>query len=77
MFLLTAAVTAIAVAATAKPILVLMPFDFLVEGLLHFLNHLADSFAILDSVVKVLFALGCLSPVLEGFHELVFALVTK
>src|SRR4030042_1879011 len=55
----------------------LMPADFLVKGLLHLLNHLAQLLAIPQSSIKVLFTLSCLSRVLEGLHELLLTLVTE
>src|SRR5665648_348958 len=67
--------TAYRIAAT-RSVLRLVPAYFLIQRLLHFLNHLTDCFAILKGNVKVLFALSCLNTVLKDFHEFAFSLVT-
>ena len=72
----TASRTTAARIAATRSVLRLVSAYFLIQRLLHLLNHLADCFAILQGNVKVLFALGCLSTVLEGFYELAFSLVT-
>ena len=82
LLFLWAAGTAIARAGAATTVAgagsagALLSVDFLVEGLLHLLNHLTDSFTVLHRFTKVLLGLGCLDTVLQSRHVLIFTLIT-